>query len=147
MIKKVTIENWKSFDRAVFHIDPVTILVGTNASGKSNLLDAFLFLRRIASNVGISQAIGGDVGMPAIRGGFEWVCRKPENEFTLMVLIKRSATQDYEYSLSCTINGNTSEVHSESLDVHTISSEGKESKAPWTKNLFRTAVGEADASE
>lgn len=147
MIKKVTIENWKSFDRAVFHIDPVTILVGTNASGKSNLLDAFLFLRRIASNVGISQAIGGDVGMPAIRGGFEWVCRKPENEFTLRVLIKRSATQDYEYSLSCTINGNTSEVHSESLDVHTISSEGKESKAPWTKNLFRTAVGEADASE
>ena len=138
MIKNVTIENWKSFDKAVFHIDPVTILIGTNASGKSNLLDAFLFLRRIASNVGISQAIGGDVGMPAIRGGFEWVCRKPENEFTLKVLLKKSETQDYRYHLSCIVNGNKAEVFHESLDV--LTNRGRE-KQPLEKNLFRTNKG------
>ena len=147
MIKKITVENWKSFDNAVFHIDPVTILIGTNAGGKSNLLEAFLFLQRIASNVGISQAIGGDVGMPAIRGGFEWACRKPEREFTIKVLIERSAAQDYQYSLSCIVNGSRAEVHSESLDVHTKPPQDKHTKQPGTQYLFRTASEETNTSE
>jgi predicted ATP-binding protein involved in virulence len=40
MIKQLTVKNWKSFEKATFYVDPLTILIGANASGKSNLLDA-----------------------------------------------------------------------------------------------------------
>src|SRR6218665_3231523 len=36
MITQLTLENWKSYDRAILQIDPLTVLIGTNASGKSN---------------------------------------------------------------------------------------------------------------
>jgi predicted ATPase len=39
MIKKLNVKNWKSFEKATFFVDPLTILIGANASGKSNLLD------------------------------------------------------------------------------------------------------------
>ena len=40
MITELQLENWKSYEKAVLHIDPLAVLVGTNASGKSNALDA-----------------------------------------------------------------------------------------------------------
>ena len=35
MLKKLILENWKSFRYAENPIDPLTVLIGTNASGKS----------------------------------------------------------------------------------------------------------------
>ena len=45
MITKLRLHNWKSFEDSTIYIDPLTFLIGTNASGKSNVLDAFDFLR------------------------------------------------------------------------------------------------------
>jgi len=42
MIKELTLTNWKSFEKATLYIDPLTIIIGANASGKSNTLDALL---------------------------------------------------------------------------------------------------------
>jgi ABC-type cobalamin/Fe3+-siderophores transport system ATPase subunit len=92
MIKQLTAKNWKSFEKATFYVDPLTILIGANASGKSNLLDAFLFLQRISANVGISQAVSGDVNLPPLRGGLEWVCRKPEDSFTIEAVVDLNRT-------------------------------------------------------
>ncbi|MFK8163712.1 MAG: AAA family ATPase, partial [Lewinella sp.] len=44
MIKSITLKNWKSFGEATLYVDPLTVLIGTNASGKSNFLDALVFL-------------------------------------------------------------------------------------------------------
>lgn len=140
MIKQLTVKNWKSFEEATFYVDPLTILIGANASGKSNLLDAFLFLQRISANVGISQAISGDVNLPPLRGGLEWVCRKPENRFTIEAMIEKSEKQDYCYTISCTVNDVKAEVFYESLSVLTYS--GK-NKTPREKHLFKTAQEEA----
>jgi len=41
MITKLRLHNWKSFEDATLFVDPMTFLIGTNASGKSNVLDAF----------------------------------------------------------------------------------------------------------
>ena len=49
MIATVEFEHWKSYSQASLHVDPLTVLIGTNASGKSNALDALLFLHRVAS--------------------------------------------------------------------------------------------------
>ena len=47
MLKQITLENWKSFRHAELYIDPLTVLIGTNASGKSNVVDALDFLNSI----------------------------------------------------------------------------------------------------
>ncbi len=55
MIKEVHLHNWKSFGDAVFYIDPLTAVIGTNSSGKSNLLDALVFLKELASGAKVTN--------------------------------------------------------------------------------------------
>ncbi len=140
MIKEITVSNWKSFESATCYIDPLTILIGANASGKSNLLDTFLFLSRIASSIGISQAINGDVHIPPIRGGFEWVCRKPHDTFTIKMIVEKSEKQDYKYAISVKVNDAKAEVFHEALSTLTYSGNHKH---PKEKFLFKTAEQEA----
>jgi len=83
VIKTITLNNWKSFRDAVLHIDPLTVLIGANASGKSNALDALAFLNRVSSGLSITSVLNGDANISGIRGGLEWAPRKPESRFTL----------------------------------------------------------------
>ncbi len=136
MIKELTLTNWKSFDQATLYIDPLTIIIGANASGKSNTLDALLFLQRVASGVGILQAINGDVNLPPIRGGKDWICKKPANEFKLEVLVGgTSDNQDFRYELWIRVNGIKAEVIREEL---TCLQYGPRSQTPKEKRLFYT---------
>lgn len=60
--------NWKNFARIDVAIPDRVFLVGPNASGKSNLLDAFRFLRDLASSGGgFQEAVGKRGGVSAIR--------------------------------------------------------------------------------
>jgi AAA15 family ATPase/GTPase len=43
MIKAIKLRNWKSFEDSILNVDPLTFIIGTNASGKSNILDALSF--------------------------------------------------------------------------------------------------------
>ena len=140
MIKEIKLKNWKSFDQANFYIDPLTMIIGANASGKSNLLDALLFLQRISSNIGISQAINGDLNIVPLRGGFEWVCRKPDNKFTITTIIEKSEKQDYQYTITCLVNDTKAELYYENLTLLTYL--GKNG-SPKQKNLYETAEEEA----
>jgi AAA15 family ATPase/GTPase len=65
MLKKLILENWKSFRYAELPIDPLTVLIGTNASGKSNVIDALEFLKRTATGKEIQAALAGDSTLPA----------------------------------------------------------------------------------
>jgi predicted ATPase len=48
MISEITIQNFKSYQRASLHLAPLTLLVGANASGKSNAIEAIRFLSWLA---------------------------------------------------------------------------------------------------
>lgn len=69
MIKEIRFQNWKSFEDATLYIDPLTVLIGPNASGKSNALDALEFLRRIANGMDVRTALGGNEVVAPLRGG------------------------------------------------------------------------------
>ncbi|MFZ1983945.1 MAG: AAA family ATPase [Desulfatitalea sp.] len=141
MLKELKLDRWKSFEQATLYIDPLTIIIGTNASGKSNTLDALLFLQRVASGVGIFQAINGDINLPPIRGGMEWVCRKPNKAFSLkLALGSDSQSQDYHYEIEVLVNGAKAEIFREEL---TLLKYGPRGGAPRRQNLFNTKEEEA----
>jgi len=65
----LSLQNWKNFaNMESVAIQDRVFLVGPNASGKSNFLDAFRFLRDLASSGGgFQEAIGRRGGVSAIR--------------------------------------------------------------------------------
>ncbi|MCC7412669.1 MAG: AAA family ATPase [Gammaproteobacteria bacterium] len=67
-IRKITLKNWKNFIRVEVNIQDRLFLVGPNASGKSNCLDAFRFLRDLTTTGGgFQEAIAWRSGVSAIR--------------------------------------------------------------------------------
>jgi len=101
MIKEVRLENWKSFPKATLYLDPLTVLIGTNASGKSNVLDALEFLSQIAQGKEIPTILQSDPKAPTFRGGAEWAALKPEKSFTVSALIEGEAHKlDFLYSIT-----------------------------------------------
>lgn len=140
--KELRLINWKSFKDAVLYIDSLTVIIGLNASGKSNLLDALLFLQRISHLTSISTAISGDSELPGLRGGLEWIVRNPGEEFTLEVLVSSGDDErtDYLYSITVAIEGSAARLAAESL-VSLRYRPG--SDKPIKRNLF---VAEAEDS-
>jgi predicted ATPase len=62
----ISVTNFKSFREMSFHPDSFNILIGSNASGKSNLIQVFIFLRDIAK-YGIVNAISLQGGVDYLR--------------------------------------------------------------------------------
>jgi predicted ATPase len=115
MITELKLENWKSYERASLHIDPLSVLVGTNASGKSNALDALLLLNRLASGSMLTSALKGDGAQSPVRGGVEWAARQPGTVFGLGVVCRADELTDYEYHIEGRISENRCDLHSEQL--------------------------------
>lgn len=65
MIKKLKIKNYKSLKDVELELDNFNVLIGPNASGKSNLLDCLAFISEIAQRA-LNESLTG-------RGGYERV--------------------------------------------------------------------------
>lgn len=65
-LSRLKLRNWKNFRSVDVKLHPRTFLIGPNASGKSNLLDAFRFLRDVAAN-GLDPAVERRGGISAMR--------------------------------------------------------------------------------
>ncbi|ETX09095.1 AAA family ATPase [Candidatus Entotheonella palauensis] len=135
MIKEIRLEDWKSFESSTLYIDPLTVLIGTNASGKSNALDALLFLMRTASGAALSAALQGDAYIDGVRGGLEWVCRKPKSAFAIEALISGADERtDYHYRLEAEVYDNHCQLRSERLKR--IRYRLRTTKNPYEISLF-----------
>jgi len=65
-ITKLTIENFKSFDRVEVELRDFNVVVGPNAAGKSNLIEAVVFLKDVAEH-GLEDAVAIHGGMKVLR--------------------------------------------------------------------------------
>lgn len=108
MITKLRLHNWKSFEDSTIYIDPLTFLIGTNASGKSNVLDAFDFLR-LDINGRPTESINNQ-----IRGGEDWIIRKGEESAWLELTIEDNG-REIQHKVVITKSDN--ELHSMSKTV------------------------------
>jgi predicted ATPase len=74
MITSLRLLNFKSFANESLRLGPLTVIVGANASGKSNICDAFRFLHAIGRGYSLPEVLGGRIGAggqvdwPGIRG-------------------------------------------------------------------------------
>src|ERR671925_153126 len=55
MLREVTIENFKSLHQARVELKPLTIIIGPNASGKSNFLEGLEALQRLVQYKGTTR--------------------------------------------------------------------------------------------
>jgi predicted ATPase len=139
MIKEIHLYKWKSFDEAVLFIDPLTILIGANAGGKSNALDSLRFMQRAALGKDLTTSLAGDVEQSGIRGGLEWAALKPNNRFKITVIVAGDSDDvDFEYTLEAS-TGIKCELLAESLIRKKPRSRKKddfyELRLFWTKQI------------
>ena len=69
LISKIKLKNWRNFQTLDVPLRKVTYIIGPNASGKSNLLDAFRFLRDVSKpkGGGLQAAVAERGGMSKLR--------------------------------------------------------------------------------
>ena len=67
-VSKIHLRNWRNFREIEASLRPRVFVLGPNAVGKSNLLDAFRFLRDVASpGGGLSTAVASRGGVSSLR--------------------------------------------------------------------------------
>ena len=89
MIKSLRMIDFKSFADESLHVGPFTLIVGANASGKSNIRDAFRFLHGVSRGYTLAEIVGGKYGTDwkPIRGSVGGIRRfRDGNEFPSFAL-------------------------------------------------------------
>ncbi len=69
MITSLRLVDFKNFADETLRVGPFTVIVGANASGKSNIRDAFRFLHGVGRGYTLADIIGGK---PGVGGQPEW---------------------------------------------------------------------------
>lgn len=98
-INKISLRNWRNFQKGELELPDRLFVIGPNASGKSNFLDVFRFLRDI------SQAKGGGFQHAVdIRGGISSIrClsarRNPDIQLELELVEDGSPRTEWTYSI------------------------------------------------
>ena len=110
MIKSLIIIRFKSFETASLPLGPFTVICGANASGKSNLRDAFRFLHGVSRGYSLSETFSGKYGeggekvWSGIRGGFLESANESRGAFSIhaeMVLAQSGLrVNNVNYNLS-----------------------------------------------
>jgi predicted ATPase len=100
IISRLILKNWRNFRSLDLHFQDRVFLIGPNASGKSNLLDVFRFLRDLARpGGGLQPAIAQRGGLSKIR------ClaarREPDVEINVE-LSEDGLSTDWRYSIGIT---------------------------------------------
>jgi hypothetical protein len=88
MLKNVRLIDFKGFVDERVELAPLTFLVGANASGKSNFLDALRFLQGQRLDLSLAEILNGEAraeydAWPGIRGGAAEAARVGQSSFTI----------------------------------------------------------------
>src|SRR5437588_8834009 len=105
MLTKLHLRQFKNFKDARLALGPLTVLVGTNASGKSNVRDAFRFMHgigrgyRLAEIIGEKWGEGGVLQWRGIRGGIREASYYHSRSFTLTAELEFARLSQVIYTI------------------------------------------------
>ncbi len=119
-IERLSVKNWRNFKSAEIDIGRRLFLVGPNASGKSNLLDALRFLHDVAER-GLRHAVESRGGIARVRCLFArsfnsgWV--------GLGITLQDSENVKWTYELHFT--GEEQDKHRPAVTMETVTKDGE----------------------
>jgi len=160
MISELKIRNFKSLESVDLKLGHFNLLVGTNASGKSNFLDALRFLQGVSnSGFSIGEVLDGrrlsstSERWPGIRGGSKFAAfRNREGiqadriEFDVTFVDESTPSNigsHQIYNLVCTVGGDNSAFTEESLIRGSTTIVPKEVRWAIEKAIGELTKGEA----
>lgn len=99
MISRLKLKNWRNFKEVDISLRDRVFIIGPNASGKSNLLDVFRFLRDIAKpeGGGLQRAVKERLGLTKLRSLF--ARRDPEVLIVVEVAERQDEPASWRYTL------------------------------------------------
>lgn len=92
MIKNIKLKNWKSFKNMDFKTQSINILIGGNASGKTNFLEALELLQKMGRNASEDE-------IREIRGGQRFFKNKKSEDEILLECEIEIEGKDYRYKI------------------------------------------------
>ena len=143
MLKRIRLKDFKSFVDEEIEVAPLTLLVGANASGKSNFLDAIRFLQGLASGLALSEILNGErQSRPGawlgIRGRAEEASPLGTEGFTLETTWSSSEAVEIHHQITCRTFPHI-EIEKENVreadEVRITSSDGKARSAMGNRDL------------
>ena len=111
MINHLSLRHFKSVDAADVDFGRITVFVGNNGSGKSNVVDALRFLRD-ASTFGLDRAFSDRHGIESVR---QWSPTKPYRMQLGVQFQDREFGANYEFAIA-SVNRGYQIVH-ESIEI------------------------------
>jgi len=95
MLRRVHIQGYKSLHDIELELSPLTLIVGSNATGKSNLFDALRLLSRIVTSHSLQEAFADHRGDPLeafnhSEGSLDALLQKETARFTIEVDVELS---------------------------------------------------------
>jgi predicted ATPase len=128
MLNSLRLQRFKNFKDAELELKPFTLVVGTNASGKSNIRDAFRFLHGIFRGYHLAEVFGekyieaGVLQWRGIRGGIREISFQDTNYFSLEVVFslgKENYPQRATYYIEVDLgqDGNNPSIGNERLAI------------------------------
>ena len=100
---KIRLENWRNFTRVDVPLQQRMFLIGPNASGKSNLLDAFRFLRDLVRvGGGLEKAVADRGGVSRLRS----LAARRHPDIVIDVVIDDGADRNWRYQIGIAQDNN-----------------------------------------
>lgn len=105
LLKKLKLRRFKNFEEADLILGPLNVLIGTNASGKSNIRDAFRFLHGISRGYNLAEIMGekhiegGVLQWSGIRGGIRKSTYLQTDTFILTIEFTNTYETTTTYSI------------------------------------------------
>lgn len=111
MISELRLHHYKSIEDATVSFDPVTVFVGNNGSGKSNVVDALRFLKDAATQ-GLDRAFTERHGIESVR---QW---SPTRPYRMQIEVSMLSTDFWgKYALAIDSIRGGYKVSNESIEI------------------------------
>lgn len=135
MLTEIRITNFKSYQQQTLHLSPLTLMIGANASGKSNALEAFRFLSWLAQGQTLSVLkYRVDDSEQILRGQIKDLGYLGADSFSLGCTIDNSHWSHFDVEITL----REQELH---ISQETIASSNKKSQPLYRIEPASTGLG------
>ena len=144
IITRIQLKNWKNFGEVNAVCGKRVFLIGPNASGKSNFLDALRFLRDVTQD-GLQKAVDARGGIKAVR----YLCARKPSDVSIVIHLD----DIWEYGLSFTSDNNRLKITKEYVIKHENNTKNTLLERPSSEDkvdeirLTQTALQQVNANK